>query len=57
MFWSESGLVVIACEDSFYVLKFNGLAFQAALDRAGGFLPEGEGVEDALEVVSEINEG
>lgn len=57
VFWSESDLVVIACEDSFYVLKFNRLAFQAALDRAGGFLPEGEGVDDALEVVSEINEG
>jgi coatomer subunit beta' len=56
VFWSESDLVVIACEESFYVLKFNRLAFQAALDRSGGFLPEGEGVEDALEVVSEINE-
>ena len=57
MYWSESDLVVIACEESFYVLKFNRQAFQAALDRSGGAIPGDEGVEDALELVNEIQEG
>ena len=57
VFWAESDLVVIACDESFYVLKFNRIAFQSALDRAGGFIPEGEGIEEALEVISEVNEG
>jgi coatomer subunit beta' len=49
-------LVAIACEDSFYVLKFNRLAFQAALEQNGGNIPGDEGVEGAFEVLNEINE-
>ena len=56
VYWSESDLVVIACQDSFYVLKFNRLAFQAALEKSGGNIPGDEGVESAFEVLNEVNE-
>lgn len=55
--WSESDLVVIATDESFYVLKFNRVKFQACLERAGGYISGDEGVEDAFEVVTEITEG
>jgi coatomer subunit beta' len=56
VYWSESDLVVIACQDSFYVLKFNRLAFQAALEQSGGNISGDEGVESAFEVLNEVNE-
>lgn len=57
VFWSESNLVAICSEESFYVLKFNRVAFQTYLERVGG--PNGitdEGVEEAFEFVAEISE-
>ena len=47
---------MISCEDSFYVLKFNRIAFQSTLEQAGGSIPGDEGVEGAFEVLNEISE-
>eukprot|EP01125_Pyxidicula_operculata_P006786 TRINITY_DN2331_c0_g1_i1.p1 TRINITY_DN2331_c0_g1~~TRINITY_DN2331_c0_g1_i1.p1 ORF type:complete len:896 (+),score=185.86 TRINITY_DN2331_c0_g1_i1:92-2779(+) len=53
IYWSESGdNVVIACENSFYMLKFNKALVNAALD-AGGSIPE-DGIADAFD--AEIHE-
>ncbi|KAK9466750.1 coatomer WD associated region-domain-containing protein [Lipomyces arxii] len=55
VYWSDSGeLVALACEDSFYVLRFSKDAYIAAVqdDR----VDEDEGVEEAFEVVTDINE-
>lgn len=54
MYWSESGeLVTLACEDTFYVLRFSRENYTEALN-AG--LVEEDGVESAFEVVTDINE-
>ncbi|KAH8597315.1 coatomer WD associated region-domain-containing protein [Bisporella sp. PMI_857] len=54
VYWSESGeLVSIACEDTFYVLRFSREDYVAALERGEG---DEDGVEAAFEVVTDINE-
>lgn len=54
MYWSESGeLVTLACEDTFYVLRFSRENYVAALN-AGQV--EEDGVEAAFEVITDINE-
>ncbi|KAF9195876.1 hypothetical protein BGZ50_003137 [Haplosporangium sp. Z 11] len=55
VYWSETGdLMTIACKDSFYVLRYNRQAYSQFVE-AGGQVGE-EGVEEALEFVSEIPE-
>lgn len=55
MYWSESGeLVTLACEETFYVLRFSRENYVAALN-AGEYDSE-DGVEAAFEVVTDINE-
>jgi coatomer subunit beta' len=54
VFWSESGeLVCLACEETFYVLRYSREQYVAALQ--AGTLDE-DGAEEAFEVVCEINE-
>ncbi|KAF1350802.1 coatomer beta [Delphinella strobiligena] len=54
VYWSESGeLVTLACEDTFYVLRFSREAYVAALQ--AGEVDE-DGVEAAFEVITDINE-
>jgi coatomer subunit beta' len=54
VYWSESGeLVTLACEDTFYVLRFSRENFIAAV-QAGQV--EDDGVEAAFEVITDINE-
>jgi coatomer subunit beta' len=54
VYWSESGeLVAIACEDTFYVLRFSREAYVAAV-QAGEV--EEDGVEAAFEVITDISE-
>ncbi|KAK9379823.1 coatomer WD associated region-domain-containing protein [Kockiozyma suomiensis] len=55
VYWSDSGeLVVLACEETFYVLNFSKEAYLNAVqeDRVD---PD-EGVEEAFEVVTDVNE-
>lgn len=55
VYWSDTGdLMTIACEDSFYVLRYNRSAYSQFVE-AGGQVGE-EGVEEALEFVTEIPE-
>ncbi|QIW99979.1 hypothetical protein AMS68_005497 [Peltaster fructicola] len=54
VFWSESGeLVCLACEDTYYVLRYSHEQYVAALQ--SGRVDE-DGVEEAFEVVCDINE-
>lgn len=54
VYWSDGGdLVVLACEDSFYVLRFSREQYASAV--ANGEV-EDDGVESAFEVVTDINE-
>lgn len=54
--WSGTGeLVAIASEDSFYLLRFDRAAYDAALE--SGVEITDEGVEEAFELVAEIPEG
>lgn len=54
MYWSESGeLVTLACDETFYVLRFSRENYVSAL-QAGQV--EDDGVESAFEVVTDINE-
>jgi coatomer subunit beta' len=55
VFWSENGeLVCIACEDSFYILKYNSECLQSAKENPE--LMTEDGIEDAFSVLNEINE-
>lgn len=55
MYWSESGeLVTLACEETFYVLRFSRENYVAALN-AGEYDSE-DGVEAAFEIVTDVNE-
>lgn len=55
VYWSESGeLVTLACEDTFYVLRFSREAWVEAVQN--GEVDE-DGVEAAFEVVADVNEG
>lgn len=52
VYWSAEGdMLVIACESSFFVLRYNRDAVAEKINSAGP-----EGVEEAFEVLSEINE-
>ena len=54
MYWSENGeLVTLACEETFYVLRFSRENYVAAV-KAGQV--EDDGVEAAFEIVTDINE-
>ncbi|KAL8738256.1 MAG: hypothetical protein Q9181_000936 [Wetmoreana brouardii] len=54
VYWSESGeLVTLACDETFYVLRFSRENYVSAL-QAGQV--EEDGVESAFEVVTDINE-
>jgi len=54
VFWSDSGeLVVLACEDTFYVLRFDRDEYVAATQNG---TVEEDGVEAAFEVITDINE-
>jgi coatomer subunit beta' len=54
VYWSESGeLVAIACEDTFYVLRFSRENYIEAVQ--SGEVEE-DGVESAFEVITDVNE-
>lgn len=54
VYWSDSGeLVCLACEDSFYILRFSRENYVAA---ANAGQVEDDGVEAAFEVITDINE-
>lgn len=54
VYWSDSGeLVCLACEDTFYILRFSRESYIEAVN-AGQV--EDDGVESAFEVVTDINE-
>ncbi|CAZ79731.1 unnamed protein product [Tuber melanosporum] len=54
VFWSDSGeLVILACEDTFYVLRFDRDEYAAAVQNG---TVEEDGVEAAFEVITDINE-
>ncbi|MCJ1401852.1 hypothetical protein MMC11_005069 [Xylographa trunciseda] len=54
VYWSESGeLVALACEETFYVLRFSRENYVEALAAGQG---DEDGVEAAFEVVTDINE-
>jgi len=54
VYWSESGeLVALACEDTFYVLRYDSRSYVAAV-QAGEV--EDDGVEAAFEVVADITQ-
>ncbi|KAI8819362.1 coatomer WD associated region-domain-containing protein, partial [Fimicolochytrium jonesii] len=57
VYWSESDLVAIVCDDTTYILKFNRVAFQQYIDRHGANSITEEGIEEAVDFVAEINEG
>jgi len=53
--WSEDGSsVVLACAESFYVLKYDQMAVQAAVT-AGSEIGE-DGIEEAFDLVSEVSD-
>lgn len=54
MYWSDSGeLVAIACEDTFYVLRFSRENYVEAVHNDQ---VEEDGVEAAFEVLTDISE-
>lgn len=54
VYWSENGeLVTLACEDTYYVLRFSREDYIAALQ--AGEVDE-DGVEAAFEVITDVNE-
>ncbi|KAH0562022.1 hypothetical protein GP486_003276 [Trichoglossum hirsutum] len=54
VYWSESGeLVTLACEDTFYVLRFSRENYVSAVQANA---VEDDGVESAFEVITDINE-
>ncbi|KXN81850.1 Coatomer subunit beta' [Leucoagaricus sp. SymC.cos] len=55
IYWSTTGtLVAISSDDSFYILRYDRDAYQDKVDE--GTEITDEGVEEAFEIVSEINE-
>lgn len=55
VYWSESGeLVTLACEDTFYVLRYSRESYLEALQNGE---VDDDGVESAFEVITDINEG
>lgn len=56
VYWSDSGeLVAIATEDSYFVLRYDAPAVQAARE-AGGDAVTQDGIEEAFEVLGEVQE-
>lgn len=54
VYWSPSGeLVTLACEDTFYVLRFSRENYEEGLQNGEG---DEDGVESAFEVITDINE-
>lgn len=54
VYWSDSGeLVALACEDTYYVLRFSREAYLAGLQNGEA---DEDGVEAAFEVVTDVNE-
>lgn len=52
--WSESGeLVALACDDSYYVLRFDRQAYDTAVSDGE---VEDDGVESAFEVITDVQE-
>ena len=47
-------MVAIVCEDSFYVLRFHGDAFNKLVE-SGATIPD-DGVEEAFEFITEVSE-
>ncbi|KAJ3414822.1 Coatomer subunit beta' [Chytridiales sp. JEL 0842] len=56
VYWSDSDLVAIACDDSTYILKFNRIAYQQYLDSNGSSAVGEEGIEEAFDFVTEVSE-
>ncbi|KAI5721612.1 hypothetical protein M8J77_022922 [Diaphorina citri] len=55
VYWSESGeLVCIATEDSYFILKYSASAVATA--RENNEVASGDGVEEAFDVLGEVNE-
>ncbi|KAG4302136.1 hypothetical protein PCK1_001408 [Pneumocystis canis] len=55
IYWSELGtLLTLACDDIFYVLKFNCEVYINAIE-TGNINPD-EGLEDAFEVIADVSE-
>ncbi|CAH9147058.1 unnamed protein product [Cuscuta epithymum] len=55
LYWADSGdLVAIACDSSFYILKYNRDVVSAHLD--GGRSVDEQGIEEAFELLYEISE-
>lgn len=55
IYWSENGeLVCIACEESFYILRYDTEALARARDNAE--LMTEDGIEDAFTVLNEVSE-
>jgi len=55
IYWSENGeLICIACEESFYVLRYNPECLEGAKENPE--LMTEDGIEDAFTVLNEINE-
>jgi len=56
VFWSENGdLVCIATEDSFYILRYNPENVAKAKENKGEAITE-DGIEDAFDVIAELQE-
>jgi hypothetical protein len=54
VYWSDSGeLVCLACEDTFYILRFSRENYVAAVQSGE---VEDDGVEAAFEVITDISE-
>lgn len=54
VYWSDSGeLVALACEDTYYVLRYSRDAYLAGLQNGEA---DEDGVEAAFEVVTDVNE-
>jgi coatomer subunit beta' len=55
VYWSESDIVTIVGQDSFFVLRFNRPLYLSSVDQPGVVDPE-EGMDDAFEFLAEIPE-
>jgi len=55
VFWADSDLVAITSDDSFYLLRFNRVAYQQAVEKYASNISE-EGIEEAFEFLNEVNE-
>lgn len=56
VFWSDSDLVCIVGEDSFFVLRFKRQIYQAAVELNDSGPSKDEGFDEAFEFIAEISE-